>query len=244
MNSEVIKESLQKLSETISFKYPAIGWYFSPEKIENSFVFKKDKWVCMFMYLKMVINKGKRIRFSEDHGNACLGVTEYFGFKELTGSDGKFIAETERFKQNRKLAQNYYRESLKRIHSPKEKYLYMEQIETIDKNREIEVINLFPDATNLAKLTVLSNYDRENNMDNVLIPFASGCQSAFTVPYDEKFQEKPKSVIGLSDPLARQFVPDDMLLFSVPANRFIEMANNIEGSFLDKKQKNLKASEV
>ncbi|MCP4346225.1 MAG: DUF169 domain-containing protein [Desulfobacterales bacterium] len=239
MNSEIIKESLHKLSETMSFKYPAIGWYFSPEEIENSFVFKKDKWVCMFMYLKMVINKGKRIRFSEDYGNAC-GAAECFGFTELTGSDGKFIAETERFKQNRKLAQSYYKESLKSINSPKEKYLYMEQIETIEKNREIEVINLFPDVTGLAKLTVLSNYDRESNMDNVLTPFASGCQSVFTVPYNEKFQEKPKSVIGLMDTLVRQFVPDDMLSFSVPANRFVEMANNIEGSFLDKNFKNPK----
>ena len=36
------------------------------------------------------------------------------------------------------------------------------------------------------------------------------------------------------DPLVRQFIPEDMLAFSLPANRFVEMANNIKGSFLDK----------
>ena len=233
MNSAIVRDSLQKLSETVSFKYPAVGWYFSSEAIENSFVFKNEKWVCMFMYLKKVINKGKRIRFSEDNGNAC-GAVECFGYKELTGSDGKFIAETERFKKTIELAQDYYKESLKTINPPKEKYLYMEKIETIDENREIEVVNLFPDVTGLAKLTVLSYYDRESNMDNVLTPFASGCESVFTVPYNEKFQKKPKSVIGLMDVLVRNFIPEDMVSFSMPSNRFIEMANNIEGSFLDK----------
>ncbi len=238
MNSEIVKESLQKLSETVSFKYPAIGWYFSSEKIENAFIFKKDKWVCMCMYLKMVIKKGKKIRFSGDNVGACTGPAEYFGFRELTEDGGEFIAETERFKKSRCLAQDYYVESLKSIHPPKKEYVYMEKIENIEKNREIEVINLFPDLTGLASLIVLSNYDRKKNMENVMTPFASGCQSVFTLPYNEKFKKKPKSVIGLMDPLARHFIPEDMVSFSVPSNRFVEMANNIEGSFLDKNFEN------
>ncbi len=234
MNSEIVRENLQKLSETVSFKYPAIGWYFSSEKIENSFVFKKDKWVCMFMYLKMVMKKGKKIRFSGDNVGACTGPAEYFGFSEPTDDGGQFIAETERFKKSKSLAQAYHEESLESIHPPKKEYVYMEKVENIDKNREIEVINLFPDFTGLASLIFLSNYDREKNMENVLAPFASGCQSAFTLPYNEKFKKKSKSVIGLMDPLVRHFIPEDMVSFSMPSNRFFEMANNIEGSFLDK----------
>lgn len=237
MQIAIIRDSLHKLSETVSFNYPAIGWYYAAERIEPSFAFKSNRWVCMFMHLKMVLNKGRRIRFSKDHGNACVGTAEYFGFKKLTGKDGRFIADKERFKKSRKLARNYYQESLKRIPSPKAEYLYLEKIDTIEQDREIEVINLFPDVTGLASLTVLSNYDREQNMDNVLTPFASGCQSVFTIPYHEKFQQSPKSVIGLMDPLVRQFIPENMLAFSVPANRFVEMAENVESSFLDRKLK-------
>ncbi len=242
MNSEIIKESLYKLSETLSFKYPAMGWYFSSEEIENSFVFKKDKWVCMFMYLKMAMIKGRKIRFSGDNGAACTGPPEYFGFNEHKDDGGEFIADTERFKKTRDLAREYYKESLESIQPPKEKYLYIEKIEDIDKNKEIEVINLFPDPTGLASLVVLSNYDREKNMDNVLTPFASGCQSVFTVPYNEKFKKRPKSIIGLMESFVRNFVPEDMLSFSVPSNRFVEMVNNIDGSFLDKNFKNQSGS--
>ncbi len=73
---------------------------------------------------------------------------------------------------------------------------------------------------------------------NVLTPNCSGCQSIFTMPYNEKFKENPKSVIGLMEPMVRNFVPEDMILLSMPADRFVEMANNIEGSFLDKNFKN------
>ncbi len=234
MNSALVKQSLVIFSETISFKYPATGWYFSSEEIEDSFVFRKDKWVCMFMYWKMVFKKGKRIRFSDDNNAACTGIAEYGGFSELEDDGGQFIAETEHFKKSKALAQHYFKESLHSIQPPKAKYLYFERLDSIDENEEIEVVNLYPDPAGLASLTVLSSYDRETNLENVVAPFASGCQGIFTIPYNESFSDKPKSVIGLMDHLVRNFVPDDMLAFSVPANRFVEMANNIEGSFLDK----------
>ena len=234
MNAKIINVGLQKLSEKISFKYPAVGWYFSAEEIENSFVFKKDKWVCMCMYLKMITKNRKRMLFSENFGNACTGPAEYYGFCELIKDDGQFISETEGFKKSRELARQYYQESLTSIHPPKEKYLYVEPIDNIDNNRVIEVVSFFPDLKGLASLVVLSNYDREKNTDNVLTPFASGCQSLFTIPYNEQFQKKPKSVIGLMDPQARLFLPEDMVSFSLPSNRFIEISNIIKGSFLDK----------
>ncbi|MCP4347707.1 MAG: DUF169 domain-containing protein [Desulfobacterales bacterium] len=239
MKSELVKESLRKISEVLSFNYPAVGWYFSSEKIENSFIYRKNKWVCMFMYVKMMMKKEKRIRFSGDNGSACAGPAECFGFAEPEDDGGVFIAETERLKKNIEISKAYTRESATLIHKPKSKYLYMEKLENIDNNKEIEVVNLFPaDLTSLTKLVTLSSYDRVTNMDNVLTPFASACQSVFTIPYNEKFQENPKSVIGLNDVLVRNFIPEDMVSFSVPSNRFVEMANNIEGSFLDKKFKN------
>lgn len=222
------------MSDAVPFMYPALGWYFSPHELEGSFVFKNRKWVCMFMYWKLVSKKGRRIRFSGDNEAACVGPAEYCGFRELEDDEGRFIADVEHFKKTRHLAREYRKESLQSIHPPQEKYLYLEKIETINENEEIEVVNLFPEPAGLASLTVLSNYDREQNMDNVATPFASGCQSVFTIPYNEKFQGKPMGVIGLMDPLVRNFVPDDMLAFSLPANRFVEMADNIQGSFLDK----------
>ena len=235
MNSGLVQESLKKFSEVLSFNYPAVGWYYSSEEIKDSFIYKKDKWVCMFMYLKMVIKKNRKVRFSDDNKKACSGPAEYFGFTELEDDGGVFLAEVERFCKNIEISKEYTRWSATLIHPPKEKYLYMERLDNIDDSREVEVINLFPaGTTDLAKLVTLSSYDRMANADNVLIPDASGCQSIFTTPYHEKFQENSKCIIGLMDPMARNYVPEDMMLFSIPSNRFVEMADNIEGSFLDK----------
>ena len=239
MNAKTVKESLIGFSEVVSFNYPAVGWYFSSEEIQDSFVFKKDRWVCMFMYIKVMMNKGKRVSFAGDNGGACTGPAEYFGFTDLEDDGGVFIAETERFKKDIEISKAYTRESATLIHQPKEKYLYMEKLETITDDKSIEVVNLFPaNLPNLTKLVGLSGYDRLANMDNVLTPFASGCQAVFTLPYHEKFQENPKSILGLGDQMVRHFIPEDMVSFSVPSNRFVEMANNIEGSFLDKNFKN------
>lgn len=236
MKSEIVTECLHKLSETVSFKYPATGWYFSAENIGGSFIFKKDRWICMFANWARVMKSGKRIQFSEDYGKACCGIPEFGGFIPPMDDEGEFIAETERFRKTRALAQAYFRQWVSEIHSPPERYLYFERITDIDDNREVEVVNLFPDITGLTSLIGLSNYDRAG--DSVIIPPASGCQSAFTIPYDQKFKEEPKSVVGLMDSLVRHYVPDDMIMFSAPAKRFVEMADNIEGSFLDKNFKN------
>lgn len=237
MNAKIVKESLQKLSETLAFKYPATGWYFSEENIEKSFIYKKkDRWVCMFMYWAIVMKKGKRIQFSADCGKACPGIQEFGGFTPPVDDEGEFIAETERFKKSRALAQAYYRDWVAEIHTPPEEFLYFEKIDEIGENSDIEVVNLFPDITGLANLTGLATYDREES--GTLIPDASGCQSAFSIPYDQKFKDRPKCIVGSMDVLIRRFIPDDMIMFSAPANRFVEMANNIEGSFLDKNFEN------
>lgn len=239
MNSKLIKESLLKFTEVLPFNYPAVGWYFSSKEIENSFIFRKKRWVCMFMYQRMMMKKGKRIRFSGDSDGACTGPAETFGFAEPEDDGGIFLAEVERFKKDIECSKAYNREAASLINPPKGKYLYAENLESIDAGREIEVVNLFPASlTCLANLVTLSSYDRLTSIDNVLIPDASGCQSVFGIPYNEKFKDHPKCVVGLMDTLARNFVPEDMMMFSMPANRFVEMADNIQGSFLDKNFKN------
>ncbi len=106
-------------------------------------------------------------------------------------------------KKTRALAQAYFRDWVAEIHAPTEKFLYFEKIENIDESREIEVVNLFPDITGMANLNGLASYDREES--GTLIPDASGCQSAFSIPYDQKFRAQPKCIVGSMDVLIRRF---------------------------------------
>ena len=68
-----------------------------------------------------------------------------------------------------------------------------------------------------------------------MIPFSSGCQSLFLLPYDESKKDNPKAVVGLTDITVRPMVEPDMLSFSVPYKMFVDMEENVRGSFLEKK---------
>lgn len=96
------------------------------------------------------------------------------------------------------------------------------------------MIVFYVNPNQLSALTVLANYYRVG-YENVMIPFASGCQSLFLIPYAESKKENPKAVVGLIDITVRPMVEPDMLSFSIPYKMFLDMEKNVEGSFLEKK---------
>jgi hypothetical protein len=51
---------------------------------------------------------------------------------------------------------------------------------------------------------------------------------------DQARAERPKAVIGLTDITARKYLDKNVLSFSVPFKRFVEMEANVEESFLTK----------
>jgi len=90
----------------------------------------------------------------------------------------------------------------------------------------------------LSALTVLANYGREGN-ENVIIPYAAGCQTIGIYPYREAKLESPRAVVGLTDISAarvhiRKQLGDHLMSFAVPFSLYEEMERNVEGSFLER----------
>jgi len=223
-----LKEGITSLKEYIPFIFPATGWYFTSRKLVNAITPDKGTWSCIMKYIEKVATGEKLCLSAQNPG--CSGAACYLGFKEPEVGAGSFLAEKEKFKKNIELGNAFYAE----IQAPpaKDDYLVLERIEDLGDNIIPEVITLWVDATSLSGLVTLANYDRKTN-DNVIIPFASGCQSIWTIPYKENFQDAPKCVVGLVDPAARLFLPHNVLSFSMPVHRFTELADNISGSFLE-----------
>ncbi|OPX88455.1 MAG: hypothetical protein A4E53_01884 [Pelotomaculum sp. PtaB.Bin104] len=156
--------------------------------------------------------------------------TEGLEYFLSTGKEG--LPEAEFFKKTPELAKTYM-DSIPLISIP-EKYVVFAPLTEIDPAKdEPKVVVFYANPDQLSALVVLANYDRPG-CDNVVAPFAAGCQTVCLIPVNEANQESPRAVIGLTDISARPFVDADLLSFSVPYAMFREMEDNVPGSFLDK----------
>jgi hypothetical protein len=108
----------------------------------------------------------------------------------------------------------------------------------VKAGREIpKVIVFFVDPDQLSALVVLANYDRQNN-ENVIIPYAAGCQTMGIYAYREAEAERQRAVVGLTDLSARVYIRkqlgDNLMTFTLPLQMYEEMEGNVRGSFLER----------
>ncbi len=229
VKAETVKRELHRFTPRVPFTFPAMGWRFSKTAPEGAIVPENGSWACMFRFLERVA-KGEKLSISASNPG-CGGAACYLGFKPPSRDAGMFLADKEKYKKNVSLGNAFY----DAIHAPSalEPHLVLERVVDMEDDAPVEVVNLWVDARSLAGLVTLANYDRPTN-DNVRIDFASGCQSLWTIPFQEGAKNEPKAVVGGMDPAVRPLLPPDTASFSMPAVRFVEMASHIPGSFLEK----------
>lgn len=116
-------------------------------------------------------------------------------------------------------------------------YVVFKPLASVEPDREEpQVMIFFVSPDQLAALVVLANYGR-GSCENVIIPFAAGCQSLGIYPYREALSPKPRAVVGLTDLSARTNIRrqlgENLMTFAVPWKMFLEMEANVAGSFLE-----------
>lgn len=117
------------------------------------------------------------------------------------------------------------------------KYVVMKPLTEVDETADdFRVVIFLGNMDQIAALTVLANYGRGHN-ENVIFPFAAGCQSIGIYPYREAERPEPRAVLGLNDISARVYLKrmlkDDVMTFAMPLALFKEMEENLAGSFLE-----------
>lgn len=126
-------------------------------------------------------------------------------------------------------------EALPIMQIPK-RYVVFRPLAEVDLSKEPpRTVIFFADPDELSALVVLANYGRGDN-ENVIMPFAAGCQNIGIYPYREARSERPRAVVGLTDLSARLSIRKqlggNLLSFAMPLALFDEMEANVEGSFL------------
>jgi len=118
-------------------------------------------------------------------------------------------------------------------------YIVFKPLSLVDPAKEKpRTILFFVNPDQLSALTVLANYARGDN-ENVIMPYAAGCQNIGIYPYREARSERPRAVVGLTDLSARVYVRKQLgdvnfMTFAAPFALFEEMEQNVPGSFLQR----------
>lgn len=211
-----------------------VAIYRSKTCPENALQFREGVWGCVIALLNAA-SQGRTAAFHRSTvvckgGQAGLGlhpfetgVIEYF-----LSVCGKEPRPGEHYKKTPELALEYIH-GLPAVESPD--YVVFQplgQVEGVEPEAVVFLVN----ADQLSGLVTLANYD-QHTQDNVQLRFASGC--AQSILYGLHGQETSSNCcyIGLTDPSARKCIDKDLLSFTIPYHRYVEMEANAPGSFLD-----------
>lgn len=199
---------------------------------------REGQWSCVIPFM-LAASKGKVCAFSR-RTTGCVGGKVGLGFGayrnypdgiEYFLSTGKAgVMEGEHYKQTPELADDFVN-CLPITDIPYE-FVVFKPLSLVEEKQETPVlVVLYVNPDQLAALTVLANF-HQTGYDNVIAPFAAGCQSVFLLPYAEAQQEKPRAVIGLLDITVRPMVQSDKLSFTMPYSLFQTMEQHAAASFL------------
>ena len=101
----------------------------------------------------------------------------------------------------------------------------------------VKSVTFFIDPDRLSALTILANYERPGE-ENVIVPWAAGCQVLGIYSYRELEREHPRGLVGMIDISAhknvRATLGEHALSFTAPWPLFKEMENNVADSFLQR----------
>jgi uncharacterized protein (DUF169 family) len=190
---------------------------------------------CIICALSTV-RKGKSLCFSAD-SVGCGGGKRYLGFAEEIAPDFEYFLscgipgklEGERYKKSPELV----KEAIKKLPRFKAsaKFIVFKRWDMLEEFDYPDVVIFFSPPDVLSGIFTLTNFD-EIEPDGVIAPFSAGCGSIIQYPYLEKGSDRPRGVLGMFDVSARPYVPEEVLTFSVPMNKFVRMIENMEESFL------------
>lgn len=231
-----MERNKSNIAEAIKLKTHPVAIFRSTLKPEKATQLKEGKWGCVVSLLNAA-SKGRTVVFDKKTtpcmgGQVGLGVGCYnvnfikqllsTGFSN--GREGEFYIKTQYLAEK-------FATGLPQIVT--ENYMIFKPLVELEEDETPEIIVLLANADQISALVLLANYDKETQ-DNVKIDFAAGCQQTILYPMHEAEMGGTNCYVGLTDLSVRKLIDKELLSFSLPYKRFLELEDQVDESFLTK----------
>lgn len=227
------------IAEELKLEYEPVAILFTDEKPEGAQEPRETDPRCVIGLLTAAAEEGRITAFKAETVE-CGGGMAGLGFDNVYDEDftyflsqGREDLEGEGYKKTPELAQSLV-DSLPDMDEIEGKYRVFMPLSRVKPEQKPNVVVFYAKPDQISALVVLANYARKG-VDNVITPFGSGCQTACLLPYEERNRDNPRAVLGMTDISARPYVDAETLSFAVPFNMFVEMEENVPGSFLERR---------
>ena len=210
---------------------PLIGFYDTPNPSAFEPLVRpvKDRWACLYMYYKNWL-KGKTLHLTENN-YGCGGAGTYlFGVKTRTRQEYiDFLYGEQGLKASGELIGQWFDQA------PTYKSKHPNIMVGPLKDDQFEYLKTVTFLINPDQLSLLiaGSYYRQalSSPPLVTAPFGAGC--GLLAPLFDDL-ESPKAIIGATDIAMRQFLPPDILAFTVTKPLYKLLCSLDKTSFLDK----------
>ncbi len=210
-----------------------IGVFYSDELNGAEYVKKPADnpkgYTCIFAQMSK-LRSGHSIAFDMNNLGCFGSMTTIFGGSYSEDQVVKLLVDIEHFKKDREQVAAMH--DLNPTAQPAGRYLIMKPYDQLTEDDKPEIVCIFAKADVIAALHGLASFD-DSRVDNVIVPFGSGCEGLLSFAFSETKELHPRAVLGGMDPAMRGCIKQDLLTFSVQHSRFCQMVGNMDNSFLN-----------
>jgi len=199
------------------------GATYAPAPPQN-----KRGYVCLFAQLTR-LHHGTALAFDAENIGCWGALRNLFGGPYQEDVTVNLLVNIEKFKVDRE--QTNLLHQINPVAHPTGRYVIFKPLDqlTPDDTPIIYCIFAKPDA--ISALHTLASFDN-TRIDNVIVPFGSGCEQMLTFAFDEASKDNPRAILGGMDTAMRACIKSDLLTFSVAASTLERMVANMDKSFL------------